>query len=411
MLPNYVVKVMKLVKGYVVGGTVRDLLLGLEPKDYDVATPYEPEQVKKILEHAGYKVYDKGIQFGTVAVLLENGIEIEITTFRKEQYRDSRKPMVEFTDSLYEDLSRRDFTINAMAMDVDGNVIDPFNGQVDLCFGVLRFVGCPDERIREDPLRMLRACRFGGRGFLLGIEVIEAIWANRKQLKRISAERVTEEFRKAAGYGAYSFATFVAYLFRTGLAEVIFGDVAGKMMEVKHDSRGSHYGETVYEHTLDVLARVKSDDFVLLMAALFHDFGKVDTVQEVDGKVMFIGHEEVSVEYVDRIMGSSMKGISRKEKRAIKFLVREHMIHSRMGSKKSLVRYFARKRLDGVSYELMEKLLELAEADVGVRYDMAREVLRKVYELEMPDGMKYLHLEPEKRKNAMLSSLINSYWR
>ena len=181
---------------YIVGGAVRDLLMGKEPKDWDIATSAKPEEVRSIF----YKTVDIGIKHGTVTVLLDDE-SFEVTTYRIDgNYSDSRHPdSVEFTDDIVKDLSRRDFTINAMAMDSNGNIIDPFMGRFDIMNKTIRCVGDANLRFAEDPLRILRACRFKAQlpGFIINnlpTRFFMAVYA--EALLNISSERIRDELTK-----------------------------------------------------------------------------------------------------------------------------------------------------------------------------------------------------------------------
>ncbi len=177
-----------------VGGCVRDLLLGQQPEDYDICTSALPQQVLRLFERA----IPTGIQHGTVTVLTTEG-PVEVTTFRREgAYGDGRHPDgVVFDVGLEEDLARRDFTINAMALGPKGNIIDPFGGQEDLCRKQIRCVGNADARFQEDALRMLRAVRFGARlGFFLETQTQEAIVRNAGRVAQVSRERIKSEMEK-----------------------------------------------------------------------------------------------------------------------------------------------------------------------------------------------------------------------
>ena len=177
-----------------VGGCVRDLLLGRRPGDYDVCTSARPEQVMALFE----RTIPTGIQHGTVTVLTEDG-PVEVTTFRREGgYADGRHPdAVTFDVGLTEDLARRDFTINAMALGEQGGVVDPFGGQADLKAGLIRCVGEPDRRFGEDALRMLRAVRFAAQlGFAIESGTEAAIWRNAGRLSQVSGERIKAELEK-----------------------------------------------------------------------------------------------------------------------------------------------------------------------------------------------------------------------
>jgi tRNA nucleotidyltransferase/poly(A) polymerase len=183
---------------YLVGGAVRDELIGKSIQDYDFATALPAEDVETLLQIAGYKVYVIGKKFGTIGTnitVLDKKYFIEITTFRTEQYNpNSRKPEVEFTPSLEEDLARRDFTINALAKDNLGNIIDLFDGQKDIENRLVRSVGNPLERFNEDPLRILRAIRFASTlDFDIDSQTSIAITEMSERLLDISKERIVKE--------------------------------------------------------------------------------------------------------------------------------------------------------------------------------------------------------------------------
>ncbi len=181
-------------EAYIVGGAVRDIVLGKEPHDWDITTNATPEQTKKVFK----KTIDSGIEFGTVTAVVDDE-EFEITTYRTDgNYSDNRKPdKITFATTIEEDLKRRDFTINAMACDKNGNIIDPFNGRNDIKNGVIRAVGNPDKRIREDALRMMRAVRFAAKyGFDIDDKLYQAIKTHAEKIKRVSMERISSETSK-----------------------------------------------------------------------------------------------------------------------------------------------------------------------------------------------------------------------
>ncbi len=179
---------------YLVGGSVRDLLMGREPKDYDFSTPLTPDEVETAVRAHGRKPYLVGKRFGTVGFRVDGQL-VEVTTFRRESYLpQNRKPMVEFTDHLEDDLSRRDFTVNAIAIGPDGELVDPFGGREDIEAEVIRTVGDPFERLAEDPLRMLRAARFAAQlGFSVDEETLQAMSSVAHTLLPISRQRWTAE--------------------------------------------------------------------------------------------------------------------------------------------------------------------------------------------------------------------------
>jgi tRNA nucleotidyltransferase/poly(A) polymerase len=186
---------------FLVGGAVRDYLLGREVKDWDFTTPSEPDEIEAAIKRAGRRSYAMGKAFGTLAFKYpyqNDYIWVEITTFRQEVYQlGNRKPQVSYTKDLILDLSRRDLTINAMALDSKGEIIDPFNGQIDLKKSIVRAVGNPDERFKEDPLRILRAVRFACQyGFEIEKNTLDYIKTDRFKLLNISKERWIQELDK-----------------------------------------------------------------------------------------------------------------------------------------------------------------------------------------------------------------------
>ncbi len=203
-LPSNVIRIMNALlqsgfAAYIVGGAVRDLLLGKKPQDYDIATSANPENIVRIAHKQGWRVVDKlGHNFGVVMVVID-GQMTEVAAFRGERYgADSHRPeKVWYTQNIEDDLSRRDFTVNAMAMDMDGNIIDPFGGRDDLKRKVMRTVGEPYNRFEEDALRMFRVCRFAGQlGFTIDDSTFQAIQPNLSRVAGLSMERVRTELEK-----------------------------------------------------------------------------------------------------------------------------------------------------------------------------------------------------------------------
>lgn len=211
-------------EAYMVGGAVRDFLLGKTPDDFDVATNAAPEQVKEVFD----RTVDTGINHGTVLVLLD-GDGVEVTTYRTDgDYTDNRRPdSVEFVQSLEEDLKRRDFTINAMAMSTDMQIIDPFGGKRDLEDKIIRAVGNPDRRFQEDALRMLRAVRFSGQlNFMIEEKTLASIKNQAHLIRSIAAERMKTELDKIFTHSHT--ARSMAYLKSSGLTNHL---PAGKLFE------------------------------------------------------------------------------------------------------------------------------------------------------------------------------------
>lgn len=225
-LPEYIEYALKCLTksnhaAHLVGGCVRDILMGREPNDYDIATSALPEQTEAVF--SAHKLILTGIKHGTVAVVIANNT-VEITTYRIDgEYEDKRHPKsVSFTDDLCLDLARRDFTVNAMAMSIDGKVCDPFGGREDIASGIIRCVGKPEERFAEDALRILRALRFSAvLGFNIEHNTANAIHKMRELLKSISSERIQSELFKLI-MGNYAGAVLSEYL---DVMRVLLGDI------------------------------------------------------------------------------------------------------------------------------------------------------------------------------------------
>jgi tRNA nucleotidyltransferase (CCA-adding enzyme) len=273
-------------EAYAVGGCVRDLLLGRVPDDWDITTSARPEETMALFPG---RCIPTGLQHGTVTVR-QDGASLEVTTFRTDgPYADGRHPRsVTFTRSLEEDLARRDFTVNAMAMDASGALRDPWGGRADLAAGRIRCVGDPARRLSEDALRILRALRFAAvLGFTVEEGTARALRASRSRLDHIAAERLRVELTKL--------------LCGPRAAEVLraFPEVVGAVLPevlpmVGFDQRNPHHCYDVWEHTLHALAAAAPDP-VLRWTILFHDIGKPNTFTvDVRGTGHFYGHGEAS---------------------------------------------------------------------------------------------------------------------
>ena len=275
-----------------VGGCVRDRLMGAEPKDYDVTTAALPEQTEAVF--AGERIIETGLKHGTVTVLL-GGLPIEITTFRVDGgYSDARHPdAVRFTPSLTEDLARRDFPVNAMAWSPEDGLADPFGGADDLRNRLIRCVGDPDTRFREDALRILRALRFAAvLGFRIEERTADALHRNRALLDKVSAERIAAELCKLlCGDGVKPI--LLEY------ADVL-GVVLPELLPMRgFDQRNPHHIYDVLEHTAVVVENVPPEP-MLRWAALLHDSGKPATFAlDAKGVGHFFGHPKVSAALAD----------------------------------------------------------------------------------------------------------------
>ncbi|BBX24642.1 CCA tRNA nucleotidyltransferase [Mycolicibacter terrae] len=296
---------------YLVGGSVRDALLGRPAPDLDFTTDARPEQVQHILRGRAEAMWDTGIEYGTVGATLA-GQRLEITTFRADQYdRVSRNPEVRFGDSLDADLMRRDFTANAMAVRVTaagpGEFLDPLGGLAALRAGVLDTPTAPQDSFGDDPLRMLRAARFVSQlGFTVAPRVRAAIEEMAAELSRITPERVAAELDKLL-LGADP-AAGIDLVVDSGMGDVVLPEVGAMRMAIDEH----HQHKDVYQHSLTVLRQAidledpppeGGPDLVLRWAALLHDIGKPDTRRhEADGRVSFHHHEVVGAKMVRKRM-------------------------------------------------------------------------------------------------------------
>ena len=290
-----------------VGGPVRDAFLGRTAPDLDFTTSATPDEILALVKPIADAHWDIGRAFGTIGARFGNDT-IEITTYRTDQYEaDSRKPEVAFGKDLNEDLFRRDFTINSMALRLpDKTFVDPFNGLQDLLAGVIRTPGKPEDSFSDDPLRMMRAARFASQlGFEIEPETFEAMKAMAGRIEIISAERVQQELVKLM-LGKYPRKGLTA-LVDSGLAALVLPELPALKLEVDEH----HHHKDVYEHTLTVVEQAidyekqygLEGDFVLRFAALLHDCGKPKTRRlEPGGGVSFHQHDLVGARIAKKRM-------------------------------------------------------------------------------------------------------------
>jgi poly(A) polymerase len=293
---------------HLVGGSVRDALLGRLGDDLDFCTDAHPDQTLAVVHGWADAIWETGREFGTIGVQ-KRGLRIEITTYRAEAYDGvTRNPVVRYGTDLLDDLQRRDFTINAMAVSVPGHVFtDPYGGLSDLAQRLIRTPAAPPVSFSDDPLRMLRAARFAAKlRFTVDKEVVAVMTDMAEDLDRITPERIRDEFTKLL-CGADPVAG-LRLLVDTGLADRFIPELSGLKLEI--DEHAQH--KDVYEHTLMVVQnaiRLEGEggpDFILRMAALMHDVGKPAT-KDVgrDGRVSFHHHEVVGA----RLTKARMKAL------------------------------------------------------------------------------------------------------
>ena len=281
-----------------VGGPVRDAILGRLGNDLDFTTNAHPKECEKILNKWADSVWDVGAAFGTIAGKKDE-ITVEITTYRSESYSaDSRKPIVEFGENIEGDLSRRDFTINAMALELttdEPTFIDLFGGVSDLQNNVIKTPGKPEDSFSDDPLRMMRAARFMSQlNFEVDPEVVAAMKSMAKRLEIISSERIRDEFIKTIMGQQPKLG--ITLLVETGLADIFLPEVPQLKLEIDEH----HHHKDVYEHSLTVLEqairledRLGGANLTLRLAALLHDIGKPKTRQLIAGGGVSFHHHEV----------------------------------------------------------------------------------------------------------------------
>jgi poly(A) polymerase len=361
---------------YLVGGVVRDLLLGRDMsdgRDIDLTTDALPAETRRLVKGWADSVWTQGERFGTIGCQ-KDGWTFEITTHRSDAYDpDSRKPEVVFSDVIEADLSRRDFTVNAMALSLpDPELIDPFGGAEDLAAHRLRTPRSPEESFSDDPLRMLRAARFiAGYGLEPDEELRRAVTTMAERLSIVSAERVRDEFDKLIVVEDPSPGLW--FLADTGLIDQFLPEFGRLRLE----QDPIHRHKDVLTHTIAVVAKTSPSRLVRL-SALYHDIGKPRTRAITDGGVSFHHHEVVGA----RMARDRMKALkySSDDVEAVSRLVFLHLrFHTyKMGWTDSAVRRFVRD-----ADELLPELIELTRCDCTTRNERkARELSLRMDELE-----------------------------
>jgi len=322
---------------YVVGGAVRDLLLGREIKDWDFTTNITPEEMKKLFPKNSFCNND----FGTFSVVEKNGEIFEITTFRTEHgFSDSRHPdEVKWGKSLEEDLERRDFTVNAIALEIQNNgnikIIDPFEGQIDLKNKLIRTVGNPDDRFVEDALRLMRAIRIGGQiGFEIEEKTMESIQKNAKLINNIAGERIRDELFKILLSPTPS--RGIMLMKNSGL----LAQVIPELLEGVDMVQKGHHIDDVWNHNLKALDNCDSKNPITKLAALLHDVGK-PTVMLGSGEARTFHNHEILGSRIALKIGKRLR-LSNQELDQLFKLVRWHMFTVQETQTDKAVRRFIR---------------------------------------------------------------------
>lgn len=335
-------------EAYVVGGSLRDLLLEVEPKDWDVTTNALPEQIQAVFPKSLYLN-----TFGTVTVR-SGELQIEVTTYRADgTYSDHRHPdRVQFGVTLKEDLARRDFTVNALAAN-DQTIIDEFSGRTDLTAGVIRAVGEATTRFQEDALRMLRAIRFAAQlRFQIEPTTYAAILSQRDLLKHVSAERIRDELIKMLQtedpYRAFW------YLHTTGLLELILPELEAGVGVTQN----LHHIYTVFAHNMFAMQFCPSDDWRVRLAALLHDVGKPQVKQGQGKQSTFHQHEHVGAKITRQIM--KRLAFANDDTNKVVHLVKHHMFYYNVGE---ITDAGVRRLIQRVGIENMNDLMAVRIAD------------------------------------------------
>ncbi len=333
-------------EAWCVGGAVRDALLGREPGDWDVTTNALPETVLALFAP---EALPTGLQHGTVTV--GGGRGVEVTTYRRDgEYLDSRHPEhVEFTSSLEEDLARRDFTVNAIAMGLDGTLVDPFGGQADLTAGVLRAVGEPEKRFQEDALRVMRGLRFAARlGFSIEEDTADAMRRCAPLLRRIAVERIQVELTGLL-CGEHVERVLLRY---PDILGVFMPEILPSVGFAQHTK---YHCYDVWEHTVHAVAQIPARP-ILRYTMLFHDLGKPDTFTlDAQGNGHFYGHWQSSAEKAEAIM--ERLRFDHRSREVILTLVDRHDMPLTLDER------CVRRNLSRYGEEVVRQLLEVKRAD------------------------------------------------
>jgi len=423
-IPEHIKKIVtKLEKdgfeAYIVGGCVRDLLMaekgGGEPNDWDIATSARPEQMLKIFPEGKYEN-----NFGTVIVPIKekNGTldAIEITTYRSEQgYSDRRHPdEIKFEDRLEKDLERRDFTINAMAMSIKGEITDLFGGKSDLTKKIIRAVGEPSDRFKEDALRMMRAVRFASQfGFSLEPKTERAIKKMAGGIKFIAKERIRDEFKKILESDRPYEGIIMLRNFK--LLQYIIPELErGVGVQQNH-----HHIYTVFNHSALSLKFCPGKDWRVRLAALLHDIAKPQTKRIVNGDATFYNHDVVGAKIAGKIM-SRLK-FSNEEIEKVTTLIRNHMFYYMVGE---VTESSVRRLIAKVGEQNLKDLIDLRIADrLGsgtpkakpyklrhLEYMMTKvrkdPISAKMLKINGDDLIKVLKIQPGPKIGAILDVLL-----
>jgi len=351
-------------EAFIVGGCVRDAVLGKEPEDWDICTPALPEQTIKCFKEQ--HIIETGLKHGTVTIVVDHK-PFEITTYRIDgSYSDNRHPdSVEFVNDLKEDLSRRDFTINAMAYNPDRGVVDFFDSISDIKDHVIRCVGDADKRFQEDALRIMRALRFAA---VLGFDIEEktsaAIFRNKELLKNIAAERISSEINKLI-VGQNIGDLLLSY---TSVIKTIIPEISEM---IGFEQNNPYHYLDVWRHTIESVVNAPADK-VLRLTMLFHDIAKPKCYTVNDSVGHFYGHSQVSADMTKQILKRL-----KYDKDTVKTVTQLIFYHDTDIQPK---RKHIRRWLNRIGEERFRRLIEVMKADVMAQSERSR--IEKINELE-----------------------------
>lgn len=368
---NYIIQELEKCghEAYMVGGCVRDSVLGRKPHDYDICTSAAPDEILKAFPNE--EIIPTGLQHGTITILI-NKEPFEVTTYRIDgDYSDNRRPdNVTFTKNLVEDLRRRDFTINAMAYNPKTGLIDPFNGMEDIKYKKIRCVGSAEDRFNEDALRILRAIRFEAQlGFAGFPETMFEIDRQYERLKNISVERINSEFCKIVASNQFC------------VELVLYPDVFSLFIPELKDMIGfqqdnPYHAYDVFDHTVHAIEKCESDDLIVRLAVFFHDFWKPHSYQDgEDGIRHFKGHGKVSSDITDTIM--KRLRFDNETRNNVVELVYYHDATFEVGKK------YVKRWLNKIGEKQFRRLLEVRKADIkGQKPDYEESRIEKINNIE-----------------------------
>lgn len=408
----------------IVGGCVRDIIMGVEPHDFDIAT----NMSIKVLEEVFGPVHDIGRSkdFGIVTINYGD-YSFEVAQYRVDGVCDGRHPeSVTVVDNLREDVLRRDFTINGLAATETGIVIDYVGGIQDLDNHCIRAIGDPNVRFQEDYLRMLRACRFAARfAFDIHPQTLKAIQDNAHNIVHISPERIKDELFKVAGYGGEALVDFIELMGETGLLPYILPEIE-KLKENKEEEKwhpeAYFLGDgTTYYHTLAAVLKSDSKDALTNLCVLFHDIGKGETHSFEDGRNRFRNHDNVGASIVGRI--ADRLKFSKEEKDAVVYCAKNHMkmTHVREMKKSKIFELVTNKhwgylrtvvicddssRREAYNEEKLNEVLALAE-DIAETFETKDSKPPKVVDGSVV--MEILGIPPGKRVGEVINSVTDKF--